>query len=75
MPVLPCPLGEDGETWKTQNIPVEQAMELVASHVKYAHSLSPFSQNYQKIKNLGRGSFGKTWVVKLKDVVQVKSLR
>ncbi len=43
MPVLPCPLGarchdgEDGGTWKTVDIPYEQAKELLAEHVKLAH--------------------------------------
>ena len=43
MPVLPCPLGvrchdgEDGGTWKTVDIPFEQAMMLVDKHVQCSH--------------------------------------
>ena len=43
MPSLPCPLGarcydgEDGSTWKTVDLPFEQAMILLECHVKYAH--------------------------------------
>ena len=43
MPVLPCPLGaqchygEDGGTWKSVDIPFEQARELSGDHVRIAH--------------------------------------
>ena len=38
MPILPCPMGTDGEdgaTWKSVDIAFEQAQ--VADHVKFAH--------------------------------------
>ena len=121
MPVLPCPLGvhchygEDGGTWKSVDIPFEQAMILVDRHVEFSHKsdgasaapaqrrpgdhlnvnkgvqggnfdncdlLNPifninsqgvlFIQHYQKIRFIGKGSFGETWIVKPKNVSDSK---
>ena len=44
MPALECSLGADctkgpdGGVWKTQDLPFDQARELVADHVKFAHN-------------------------------------
>ena len=117
MPALECPLGvrchdgEDGATWKTQDVDIELALKLQETHLKYAHQVtlardpqidgagdslnvnkgaqggnfvksqlhqptfniqsprgSPLSQNYQKIRFIGKGSFGEVWIVKAKNV-------
>ena len=33
-----CTKGPDGGVWKTQDLPFDQARELVADHVKIAHN-------------------------------------
>ena len=51
MPALPCSLGldckvgEDGGTWKTVDIPFDQAMVLLENHHKNAHNKNVADQS------------------------------
>ena len=64
MPVLPCPLGsrcsegDEGGTWKSVDLDYEQARQLVADHVKYAHP--SVSENLNV--NLNKGTEGGNFV-------------